>query len=74
MANEVVVAPITGTVVAIEVKVGDHVEEDDVLLLIEAMKMENPVVSRWKGTVLEIKVGEKQPVKAGAALMVIARE
>jgi len=71
MAKEVVEAPITGTIISIEVKVGDKVEEGDVLLYIESMKMENPIMAPVKGTVAEIKVAAKQVVESGKPLVVI---
>jgi biotin carboxyl carrier protein len=71
MAKEVVEAPITGTVISIEVKVGDKVDEGDVLLYIESMKMENPIMAPLKGTVAEISVTAKQVVETGKQLMVI---
>ena len=71
MAQEVVEAPITGTIISIEVKVGDKVEEGDVLLYIESMKMENPIMAPIKGTVKEIKVAVKQVVETGKPLVVI---
>ena len=71
MAQEVVEAPITGTVISIEVKVGDRVEEGDVLLYIESMKMENPILAPVAGTVAEIRVSEKQVVETGNVLVVI---
>ena len=62
MAQEIVEAPITGTIISIDVKVGDKVEEGDILLYIESMKMEIPVVSEDGGVVLEIAVVEGQVV------------
>jgi biotin carboxyl carrier protein len=71
MAQEVVEAPITGTIVSIEVKVGDKVEEGDVLLYIESMKMENPIMSPVKGKVVEIKVAAKQVAETSKPLVII---
>ena len=65
MAQEIVEAPITGTVISIEVNVGDKVEEGDVLLYIESMKMENPIMAPLDGTVAEIKVEAQQVVETG---------
>ncbi len=71
MAQEVIEAPITGTVISIEVSVGDKVEEDDVLLYIESMKMENPIMAPVDGTVAEIKVAKDQVVETGNVLVII---
>ena len=71
MTQEIVEAPITGKVIAIEVRVGDKVEEGDVLIYIESMKMENPILSPITGTVSEIKVTEEQVVETGDILIVI---
>jgi len=65
LAQEIVEAPITGTVISIEVNVGDKVEEGDVLLYIESMKMENPIMAPLDGTVAEIKVEAQQVVETG---------
>ena len=71
MAQEIVEAPITGTVISIEVNVGDKVSEGDVLLYIESMKMENPILTPVDGTITEIKVAAEQVVETGAHLMTI---
>ena len=71
MAQEIVVAPITGTIISVEVGVGDKVEEGDVLLYIESMKMENPIMAPASGTVTEIRVSAKQVVETGAEMVVI---
>lgn len=71
MAKEIVEAPITGTIVNIEVKVGDNVAEGDVLLYIESMKMENPIMAPVNGKVMEIQVAVKQVVETGKPLVVI---
>lgn len=71
MAKEIVEAPITGTIISIEVKVGNKVEEGDVLLLIESMKMENPIMAPVNGKVTEILITAKQVVETGKPLVVI---
>ena len=71
MAQEIVEAPITGTVISVEVSVGDKVSEGDVLLYIESMKMENPILAPVNGTVAEIEVAADQVVETGAHLMTI---
>ncbi len=71
MAQEIIEAPITGTVISIEVNVGDKVSEGDVLLYIESMKMENPILAPVDGTITEIKASAEQVVETGAHLMTI---
>ena len=71
MAQEVVEAPITGKVISVEVKVGDKVEEGDVILYIESMKMENPILAPVAGSIAEIKVETGQVVETGIPLAVI---
>ena len=71
MAQEIVEAPITGKVISIEVKAGDKVEEGDVILYIESMKMENPILAPVAGTIAEIKVEAEQVVETGNPLAVI---
>lgn len=71
MAQEVVEAPITGTVISVEVKVGDTVEEGDAILYIESMKMENPILAPVAGKITEIKVSEQQVVETGDVLAII---
>lgn len=66
-----VLSPIQGNIVDIRVKVGDKVEKGDVLLLIEAMKLENEVPSAFEGEVAEILVTKGQTVSAKEVLLVI---
>lgn len=71
MAQEKVEAPITGKIISIEVKVGDTVEEGDIVCMLESMKMENPITSPVDGTVAEISVQPDQVVKPGDVIAVI---
>ena len=66
-----VVSPIQGQVTNIKVKVGDKVQKGDVLLIIEAMKLENEVVSPFEGEVKEILVSKGQNVKAKEPIIII---
>jgi glutaconyl-CoA decarboxylase len=66
-----VVAPIPGKVVAIDVKVGDTVSANQVVLKLEAMKMENDIVAPISGKVVEIAVSEGSEAAAGQLLMSI---
>jgi len=67
----VVEAPFPGTISEILVKVGDSVKEDDEMIIIEAMKMKNPLVSPADGKVKEITVKEQEEVQTGQVLAVI---
>jgi biotin carboxyl carrier protein len=53
-----------GKILRLEKKVGDTVEEDEVVIVMEAMKMEIPVVAPSSGTVKDIKVSPGQAVEA----------
>ena len=64
-------ASIPGAVSKINVKVGDKVEENQALIIVEAMKMETSVTARMAGTVEEILVEANQTVKAGQLLIKI---
>ena len=64
-------APMVGKVLKIEKQVGDRVEEDDVVIVMEAMKMEIPVVAPRRWRVKEIKVSPGQAVEAEQVLAVI---
>lgn len=64
-------APIAGNVWKILVKVGDKVELDDELVILEALKMETPIYCDDSGTVSAIKVKEGDAVNDGDLLLVI---
>lgn len=64
-------ASIPGAVSKVNVKVGDRVEKDQVLLVIEAMKMETAVTARMDGTVATVEVREGDTCKGGQLLMTI---
>jgi acetyl-CoA carboxylase biotin carboxyl carrier protein len=64
-------AELVGNVWKVVAGVGDKVEEDDALLILESMKMEIPVVAPHAGTVKEIRVKETDVVKEGQVLAVI---
>ena len=62
-------APMGGKVVEIKVKVGDKVKKDDVVLVYEAMKMENDILSTLEGTVKRILVKENDVVGTNEPLI-----
>ena len=64
-------APLTGVVIEIKVDTGEQVEQDDVVLIIEAMKMLNELRARVGGEVSAVHVGERDRVEIGAPLLEI---
>ena len=70
-SGEQVLSPIQGTVVGVKTKVGDAVKKGTVLFIVEAMKLENEVVSPFEGTVKEILVDKGASVTAKQPLAVI---
>ena len=71
-SGEVVKAPMPGNILKINVAPGQKVEEGDVLIVLEAMKMENEIVATKSGTVAQIAVSKGAVVETGAPLVVIA--
>ena len=69
--NGIITVPMQGTIVKIEVEVGQEVEAGQSLLVLEAMKMENQINSDVSGTVAEIKVSAGDTVGGGDTVMVI---
>ena len=66
-----VLAPVSGTITAIKVQVGQPVEAGALLLVLEAMKMENEIKAPQKGVVKEIPVARGSRVTEGQVLAVV---
>jgi acetyl-CoA carboxylase biotin carboxyl carrier protein len=66
-----VTAPMPGKILEVLVNVGDKVKEDDEVIMLEAMKMENPIYAPAGGTVREIKVKANDSVETDQLMMVI---
>ena len=66
-----IVAPMQGTIVKVDVAVGDTVTAGQVVCVLEAMKMENNVASDVAGTVAEVKVEGGQAVASGDVVVII---
>ena len=62
---------VTGTVWKVEVLVGERVDADQTLVILESMKMEIPVSAPHAGTVLEVLVAEGEAVAEGQDVVVI---
>lgn len=69
--GEVVASPMPGTILDIKVNVGDTVASGTVLLILEAMKMENEIMAPVAGTVKSISVSKGASVNSGDVLVVI---
>ena len=70
-AGEVVKSPMPGNILKINVSQGQAVKEGDVLIVLEAMKMENEIVAPKVGSVAQIAVSKGQVVETGTPLVVI---
>lgn len=66
-----VTAPMTGKIISVKVKKGDHVEAGQVLCIIEAMKMENEINAPKTGTIQEVNVSAGSSVSEGEVLFII---
>ncbi|MBV1877451.1 MAG: acetyl-CoA carboxylase biotin carboxyl carrier protein subunit [Pseudomonadales bacterium] len=71
MSRIEVESEITGNVWKIELKVGDKVEAEDVIMILESMKMEIPVEAPSAGTIVEILVKEEDSVEEDQILAII---
>ena len=70
--GESVNSPMPGTILSVNVKAGDAVKAGQVLMILEAMKMENEIVSPVDGTVSAVSVNQGATVETGTLLCTIA--
>ena len=71
-AGETVAAPMPGNILRVDVKQGDTVKAGQILVILEAMKMENEIVSPKDGTVAQVVTSKGAVVDTGAPLVIIA--
>lgn len=71
-AGEAVKAPMPGVIVKVAVQQGQAVKAGQVLVVLEAMKMENEIVAPRAGTVTQIVAGKGASVDSGAPLVMLA--
>ncbi len=67
-----VTSPMPGNILDIKVNVGDKVSANQVVVVLEAMKMENDIVTPFAGTVASINVTKGQAVNSGDVLITVA--
>lgn len=71
-AGEPIVAPMPGTILSVNVTAGQSVKSGEVLVILEAMKMENEIKAPKDGTVASVAVSKGESVNTGATLVTLA--
>ncbi len=69
--DAVVTCPMPGTILSVNIKAGDSVKEGDVMLILEAMKMENEILAPMDGVVSQVSVTAGSAVNTGDTLVVL---
>ena len=70
--GETIKCPMPGTILSINVQAGSSVKKGDVLLILEAMKMENEIMAPREGTVTQVMVNKGSTVATGEVLVYLA--
>ena len=70
--GETVSSPMPGTILSVNVTNGAQVKSGDVLMVLEAMKMENEIIAPCDGTIASVNVANGASVETGTVLCVIA--
>ena len=71
VAGEAVTAPMPGNILKVAVSAGQAVKEGDLLVVLEAMKMENEIFAPKDGTVAQVLVSKGSTVDTGATMVVL---
>lgn len=69
--GEAITSPMPGNILDIKVKVGDVVEENQVVAILEAMKMENEIVAPKAGTITAVSATKGSPIDVGQPIVYI---
>lgn len=69
--GETICAPMPGNILSVNVKAGDAVKKGQVLMILEAMKMENEIMAPADGTVVSVNATAGSTVETGAVLCVL---
>ena len=67
-----VIAPMPGTILDVKVSVGDMVKENQVVVILEAMKMENEIVTPYAGKVTAVVASKGDSVNSGDVFITVA--
>ncbi|MFH1328920.1 MAG: biotin/lipoyl-containing protein [Candidatus Bathyarchaeota archaeon] len=70
-SGELIKSPLPGKILMVNCKIGDRVKKDDVLLVIDSMKMENEIRAIRDGSISDVKVSVGAGVSSGDVLLVI---
>ena len=73
-SGDTIITPMQGTVVKVAVEEGQVVKEGDLVIVLEAMKMENPVLAHQSGTITQLSVEPGTPVTPGTAMCKILQD
>ncbi len=68
-----IVAPLSGRVIEIMVKTGDRVRKDQVVAVLEAMKMDNELIAETDGVVSSVNVSEGELISFGTSLITLEK-
>jgi biotin carboxyl carrier protein len=71
-AGEPVNSPMPGNILRVEVKEGEQIKAGQLLVVLEAMKMENEILAPHDGTVAQVVVSKGTTVETGSPLIVLA--
>jgi acetyl-CoA/propionyl-CoA carboxylase biotin carboxyl carrier protein len=72
VSGDALTAPMQGTIVKVAVEEGQQVAEGDLVVVLEAMKMEQPITAHRSGTIANLSAEVGAPVQSGAPLCTIA--